>query len=114
MDSDFVLQCGDWPSFLEKCFSVSAENFTALSNSVLYSVQYVHTLLFSLGDARWGGYTPGEVLRDGGRVQRDGDGAVGAQPGGPLQLLQQADGAVDHKFTVMIKRINFNEYLLMG
>ena len=74
---------------------------------------YIHCF-FSLGDARWGGYTPGEVLRDGGRVQRDGDGAVGAQPGGPLQLLQQADGAVDHKFTVMIKIINFNEYLLMG
>ncbi len=42
------------------------------------------------GDAGWGGDTPGEVLRHGGRVQRHGDGAAGAQPGGPLQLLQQA------------------------
>ncbi len=36
------------------------------------------------GDAGWGGDTPGEVLRHGGRVQRHGDGAAGSQPGGPL------------------------------
>ena len=39
------------------------------------------------GDARWCRDTPGEVLRHRGRVQRDGDGAVGAQSGGSLQLL---------------------------
>ena len=47
-----------------------------------------HACVF-IGDAGWGGNTPGEVLRDGGWVQRDGDGAAGPQPGGPLQLLQQ-------------------------
>ncbi len=47
-------------------------------------------LVVCAGDAGRGGDTPGEVLRHGGRVQRHGDGAAGAQPGGPLQLLQQA------------------------
>ena len=50
----------------------------------------MYICLICAGDAGWGWDTPGEVLRHGGRVQRHGDGAAGAQPGGPLQLLQQA------------------------
>ena len=42
-----------------------------------------------LGDAGRGGYPGGEMLRHGGGIQRDGDGAAGAQPGGPFQFLQQ-------------------------
>ncbi|TNN27551.1 hypothetical protein EYF80_062304 [Liparis tanakae] len=48
-------------------------------------------------DAGRSGHPLHQVVRGGGRLQRDGDGAAGAQPGGPVQLLlpevQPQDGA---------------------
>ena len=48
-----------------------------------------------IGDAGWGRYTGGELLRTGGGVQCDGDGTPWAQSRGPLQLLQQVSGLLN-------------------
>ena len=47
----------------------------------------VQLYLFRIGDARWRGYSRGEVLRQRGRVQRYGHGTPWSQPGRLVQLL---------------------------
>ena len=61
----------------------------------MYYCDRSYQLVVWPGDAGRGRHPPGQVLRGGARLQRDGDGAARAQSRGPLQLLQQKTQSQD-------------------